>query len=415
MASSVYALSQINYSTSTVRKLFWFLFLIVGTVGCAYKSYQFFKTYFLYPIIFTLTVEHVENLEFPAVSVCNFNRLEFSKQARTILLLSERRNFFHCNEANDPGRNETKQNMRLFLMKYYEMDAETRFLMGQNLSIFIEKCLFRGRLCDRNHSKYFQNSRYGNCITFNKGNKEMKILTVSDSGPNTGLILELNLQYDYYEKNTEAIGARVVIHDPSVYPSPEHEGFNLSPGFEILVSLQQSVTYRLPAPFRDRCIDYETHQGSSVKNQKDCVKTCIQTENFAKCGCTDQTLNVMSNLKHCDLTNDTEMCCLDKVLKNLSNYGPFCDCPLPCKSVSYNEMSSAAVWPSMSSPMDPYTPKQYKIRLNVFFSSLEGMIYEQKPKFKGYQLLSYLGCELGMWLGLSLISVFEIVVLCHSQ
>ncbi|GFY49801.1 acid-sensing ion channel 1 [Trichonephila inaurata madagascariensis] len=160
--------------------------------------------HFLYPIIFTLTVEQAKNLEFPAVSVCNFNRLGFSQQAKTALLLPERRNFFHCNEANDPERNETKQNMRLFLMEYYDMDEETCFLMGQNLSIFIEKCLFRCGLCHQNHSKYFQNSRYGNCITFNKGNKEMKILTVSDSGPSTGLILELNLQYDYYEKSTEA-------------------------------------------------------------------------------------------------------------------------------------------------------------------------------------------------------------------
>ncbi|GFX50822.1 uncharacterized protein TNCV_2724051 [Trichonephila clavipes] len=119
--------------------------------------------------------------------------------------------------------------------------------------------------CHWNHSKYFQNSRYGNCITFHKGNKEIKVLTVLDSGPSTGLILELNLQYDYYEKSTEAIGTRVLIHDPSLYPSPEHEWFNLSPGFEVSVSLRENVIYRLPTSFRDRCTDYETRQGSSVK------------------------------------------------------------------------------------------------------------------------------------------------------
>ncbi|GFS44119.1 degenerin mec-4, partial [Nephila pilipes] len=87
--------------------------------------------------------------------------------------------------------------------------------------------------------------------------------------------------------------------------------------------------YRLPTPFRDHCVDYERRQGSSVSNQKDCVRTCIQKENFAKCGCIDPSLNVMEYFTRCDLTNTTQMCCLDDVLETLSNYGPFCDCPQP--------------------------------------------------------------------------------------
>ncbi|GFS47260.1 acid-sensing ion channel 3, partial [Nephila pilipes] len=282
--------------------------------------------YFLYPIVFTLEVEQVKSLEFPAVSICNFNRMKkFGLSLGTPLLLSERSSSFYCNATSDSEQDEIKES----LQQYYEMDEEWRWRKGHKPSDFMQKCLFRGRFCPRNRLSYFQNLRYGNCITFNKLNKEMEALAVSDVGPNTGLILELNLQSIFYHPSTKTLGARVVIHHPNETPSPEDQGFNANPCTEISVSLRQSIMYRLPTPFRDHCVDYERRQGSSVSNQKDCVRNCIQKENFAKCGCIDQTLSVMNYLTPCDLTNTTQMCCLDDVLETLSNYGPFCDCPQP--------------------------------------------------------------------------------------
>ncbi|GFT29720.1 uncharacterized protein NPIL_553591 [Nephila pilipes] len=90
----------------------------------------------------------------------------------------------------------------------------------------------------------------------------MEALTVSDIGPNTGLILEINLQSALYHLSTEAIGVKVVIHHPNKTPCPEDQGFNASPGTEISVSLPQSIMYRLPIPFSDHCVDYERCQGS---------------------------------------------------------------------------------------------------------------------------------------------------------
>ncbi|GFT54865.1 acid-sensing ion channel 3 [Nephila pilipes] len=170
------------------------------------------------------------------------------------------------------------------------MDEETRRKNGHEPFEFIKSCLFNRKICAENLTTYIQSLRYA----------------------------------------TESFGARVVIHDPNKTPSPEEQGFNVGPGNEISVSLRQRVMYRLPTPFRDHCVDYEKREGSSVRSQKDCVRTCIQTENFAKCGCIDQTLDVMNNLRHCTLTNQMQMCCLNDVLEKMSNSGPTCDCPEPC-------------------------------------------------------------------------------------
>ncbi|GFS81297.1 uncharacterized protein NPIL_423741, partial [Nephila pilipes] len=173
--------------------------------------------------VFTLEVEQVKRLEFPAVSICNFNRMrKFVLSRDAPLLLSERSSSFYCNAANDSERDEIKES----LQQFYEMDEEWRWRKGHKPSDFMQKCLFHSRFCPRNRLSYFQNLRYGNCITFNKLNKEMETLAVSDVGPNTGLILELNLQSFFYHPSTKALGARVVIHLPNETPNPEDQGFN---------------------------------------------------------------------------------------------------------------------------------------------------------------------------------------------
>ncbi|GFT12035.1 acid-sensing ion channel 3 [Nephila pilipes] len=196
---------------------------------------------------------------------------EFGLSSGTPLLLSEGSSSFYCNAANHSERDEIKES----LQQYYEMDEEWRWRKGHKPSRFMQKCLFRGRICPQNRLSYFQNLRYGNCITFNKRKEEMKALTVSDVGPNTGLILELKLESVTYHPSTKALGARVVIHHPNETPSPEDQGF-----IEISVSLRQSIMYRLPTPFRDHCVYCERRHGTSVNNQKDYVRSGIKNRKF---------------------------------------------------------------------------------------------------------------------------------------
>ncbi|GFU48167.1 acid-sensing ion channel 3 [Nephila pilipes] len=331
----------------------------------------------------------------------------------TPLLFSDRRHLFQCSNIQNSKRNKRKMDKQRFLTKFYKMDEETRRKNGHHPFDFIKSCLFNCKICPENYTTYFQSLRYGNCVTFNKKTREMEPLYVSHIGPDSGLVLDLYLEPLFYSPTTESFGARVVIHDPNETPSPEEQGFNVGPGYEISVSLRQSVMYRLPTPFRDHCVDYEQRQESSLRSQKDCVRTCIQTENFAKCGCIDQTLSVMNNLKHCNLTNQTQMCCLNDVLEKMSNSGPTCDCPQPCRSTSYNEILSRAIWPSKARILkEPSTFQYFRkggVRLNIFYSSLERTVYKQKAKFEGFELLSFLGCELGLWLGLSLLGMFDVM------
>ncbi|XP_055932779.1 degenerin mec-10-like [Argiope bruennichi] len=288
--------------------------------------------------------------------------------------MSERRSLFSCKNGTT-----SSDDMRRALKKYYLSSAKVRYSIGPKPKQLIRKCTFDNKLCSENDIILFQNFRYGNCITFNKRRKDAHLLTTAKTGPGTGLVLDLSVNIGDYWRYTESIGVRVVIHDPDATPSSEDEGFNVSPGYEISISLKQTVNHRLPAPFKDKCFNYKVGEKSSASNKNECIRACIQAQNYAQCGCIDQTLTVTNDLSPCNLLNNTEMCCLNEVLDNMANIGPICDCFLPCKSVQYNEVL------------------------------LEKIVYEQKPMFEGSEIFGYLGGELGLWLGLSVIAVFELL------
>ncbi|GBM12293.1 hypothetical protein AVEN_182299-1 [Araneus ventricosus] len=204
------------------------------------------------------------------------------------LLMSERRSLFSCKDGRISSHNEDNC-LRRALMEYYGKSAKYSYNHRYKPIQMMKKCVFGDKLCSENDTVLFQNFRYGNCITFNKRRKDIHPLTTATTGPGTGLVLEPFLNYEAYWEYTEAMGMRVVIHDPEATPSPEDEGFNVSPGFEKLVSLKKTVSHRLPAPFKDKCVNYQTNEASSASNKNECIRVCIQTENYAKYGCTDQT------------------------------------------------------------------------------------------------------------------------------
>ncbi|GBM10429.1 hypothetical protein AVEN_263344-1 [Araneus ventricosus] len=73
--SSVYAVAQLVSSNGSSRKLLWFIVLLVGISGCSYEVYRFLTLYFQYPVVITLEVQNTWKLDFPAVTVCNLNRI----------------------------------------------------------------------------------------------------------------------------------------------------------------------------------------------------------------------------------------------------------------------------------------------------------------------------------------------------
>ncbi|GIY23752.1 acid-sensing ion channel 4 [Caerostris darwini] len=85
-----------------------------------------------------------------------------------------------------------------------------------------------------------------------------------------------------------------------------------------------------------------------------------------------------------------------------------CQCPLSCDSVHYGERLSKAALITQEEECKEFY-KNNHVRLNVFYASLNKRVYDQQPKWRESTLLSYIGNELGLWLGLSLTTFCEIL------
>ncbi|XP_035207596.1 amiloride-sensitive sodium channel subunit alpha-like [Stegodyphus dumicola] len=441
--SSVYAVSQVGHSKSPIRKILWVLVLIAGLLGCSYQIYRFLSLYFQYPVVVNLEIENKWSLSFPAVTLCNLNRMKKKHQrcmennkslencqggygtataSGSSISISEGRAISSCSQLFTGTYDSTRTELMGFLAKYSGMSEEKRKAFGSQPEDFIQSCSFNGELCSAADFKSFSNLKYGNCFMFNRVNESQeKVLKTSAIGSRSGLEVILDLDLHEYLPVTSSVGSRVIIHDPKEDPTPEEDGINISPGFETALSLKQSAIKRLPYPYRDNCADYMSPNnpyGSSVSN---CVRSCIQKQNFAECACVDPTLAYANEYKHCNMTDKTDSCCLDNVLDSLVSEGLPCECPLPCFSLNYDIRSSTAVWPSEAAYFKYKTGiKQEDLihlnsyrkglaKLKVFYSTLQRSTYEQKPMFEDSELFSHLGGELGLWLGLSLVAVFELV------
>ncbi|GIX77039.1 FMRFamide-activated amiloride-sensitive sodium channel [Caerostris extrusa] len=207
---------------------------------------------------------------------------------------------------------------------------------------------------------------------------------------------------------------RIDIHDQQDPPLPGENGITILPGYQTDISLSEIITSRLPKPFEDECISYNSMQSQSM-----CLGVCLQNYNYAKCGCVEPLFPEIEHRKLCNITKVSDVCCLDSVLVDLTQ-GADCNCPLPCLSTHFSKQISMAVWPSQKSffkgnqnasfeDLKLYRASHAKVR--IYYKTFERKIFDQKPMFHPSELFSYLGGECALWLGLSLTAFFELVEL----
>ncbi|GFY74836.1 hypothetical protein TNIN_370151 [Trichonephila inaurata madagascariensis] len=435
--SSVLVVSRIRLSPNPFRKLVWMFILMGGLAITVYQVFRFLKVFLQYPVITSLRLEQKYFVKFPAVTVCNLNRMKhkhlkclhsvfpldscFSGAEIPNLFMSKRTGLYSCSSEFSGNSDAEKDDTIHFLKTYLAVSEERRKEAGYKSEEFITQCSFNGKPCSVKDFAEFQSLRYGNCFTFNKFNQNIsETLMISQTGDQNGLVLVLDLSHLDYLKISSTIGARVIIHDPKEEPSFVDTGNNIAAGYETSVMLSETFFGRLRSPYRDHCGEYK---GKNIwpyhESYNKCKRICIQEVSFKTCGCVDPTLPSTASRKLCNVTDKSEMCCLDKALNLLLQQNTDCDCPLPCSATNYGEMISVARWPSASSFLTGEARGKYyshsfeyfrrsQAKLKIFFSSLVQKIYVQKPKFHPSEVFSHLGGELGIWLGISLWVILEL-------
>ncbi|GFY44668.1 acid-sensing ion channel 1 [Trichonephila inaurata madagascariensis] len=428
--SAIFIISKIGRAQSKFHKLLWLLILVLSLSACGFQINRFLHLYFQYPVLLNLEVERKMHLDFPAVTICNVNGIKRQNEeyvsrkvsSESYKVISKELTFSVTIDKNFTNMNNNSGEMTQESDNFLNYnDSIKDYLKEDNRQskIFIMNCFFNGEYCYENSFYQTSSPNYGDCFTFNKvTNVEEKPLLVSKSGLYSGLEILLDAENGKYSFSSGTIGFRIVIHDPSENPDPEERGFSISPGFETSASMRQTLIHRLPPPYKDQCAYYNVGERSNQTNQNDCQRLCFQKRTREICGCKDSNLDTEENLLKCDQKNSSQLHCLDDILEFIPIRTTLCDCPLPCISKSYNEVLSQGVLSinGLQERESSIYPFQGKVefqkryaKLKVFYSTLETTVFMQKPMFEDSEIFSHLGGELGLWLGLSLVALFELI------
>ncbi|GMR53554.1 hypothetical protein PMAYCL1PPCAC_23749, partial [Pristionchus mayeri] len=303
--------------------------------------------------------------------------------------------------------------------------------LGYSKKEFITKCSFNGRECtiDKDFSIHLD-PVYGNCYTFGRNDSEKKDeMTSERAGPQYGLRFQVFVNVSDYLPTTEAAGVRLTVHSSDEQPFPDTLGFSAPTGFVSSFGIRLKQMTRLPAPYGE-CTPHGKDQNFIYPDKnystEACQRGCLQRYLIELCGCGDPRYPALHLTPNCPVDDPHKRNCLANGIKsaiyNMTKDG--CSCPQPCRQKVYSVSYSASRWPTLSSMVQsadcptglaPHLCLEYfreqGALIEVFFEQLN---YEALVETEAYgitNLLSDFGGQLGLWMGVSVITISEVAIL----
>ena len=241
------------------------------------------------------------------------------------------------------------------------------------------------------------------------------------------------------------LGLLVRVENSSLLTDHNEDGVRLSAGFHADLVVERSYKIMLPKPYSDCEINAETPTDASLSDlytliaeskyeytQQICFQQCYQKQLVYACNCTDVLLSLYEGVSNCE--TDQELLCLSRVYYNKFLVENFFEkvcmplCPLECNKTAFKlsvttnrlvaglsdkligERASLSA-DFVAKPSDARTATDSITSVNIFYESSSYTISTELPRMNIVDLLGSVGGNLGLFLGMSLLSVCELVEL----
>ena len=444
-SSSVIAFSSFIRNENWIIKITWLIFLLGTASVCGWFISRSINDYLNYNVITKTIIKNVNKIKFPIVSICNINPFTTDYSTTKILNLT--------------GLKESP-----FYSAGYEILAKislhsgnnsiNRTLLGKRLNETIINCIFLTKKCDL-YSDFepYYDINHGNCFRFNSG-KTMNGTSapfkyVFNSGQLSALYLDLFMGAAYNNENFFSIenGFSIFIND-EIKDSTTTQGIRISPGTSTLIVLDKYSTKKQPKPYSDCISDLTTNDSYSSTCYKrvfspdrtyrftDCSFMCFQKFLGDTCGCQTSYLNYFyyTDMRICSKQQknlDDFNCLLTQWIKfsDTQRILEQCDCPLECENIGYNFKISFAEYPTLiyfkshlknnslitsrfsynTSEITYENVRRSTGRLTILFDEMKQTFINEEVKTEVFDLVSSVGGFLGLFLGISCLSLVEII------
>ncbi|XP_035658211.1 uncharacterized protein LOC118403579 [Branchiostoma floridae] len=294
--------------------------------------------------------------------------------------------------------------------------------LGHQKKDLILQCTFDKKKCSLDDFKVSQNSKYGNCFTFN--HDQDNVLETTKIGAGYGLKLTLNVEInEYIGIFGQDPGVKITVHTPGSTPLPEVNALSAEPGKSTFIGLKRRVVNRQPHPYGNCSLSTETSPlYGGIYTYETCKRSCLQKALIEECGCSDELLAINTTI--CSTLNEAQECCRQKVRKDHENNKLVCPCSQPCHEESYDVWVSSSSWPSeayaayvlekihtrsrsKNLPTNQDSIQKNLVRLHLYYQDLNYQEIMDIPSFTKEGLFSSLGGLLGLYIGLSVITICE--------
>ena len=413
-STTAHGVVRIFKGKSIIRRLFWLIIVLTAAGGCLYNISDRIRFLISEPTSTTISITRKTTLTFPAVTVCNLNSLRFGVlEERNLTDLIQTAIFLVTEADAQSCEDEESQSDNLSRITYEELIMQARYKVEE----LIGECFFAGESCG-NVTEVFEPvfTNLGICYTFNSA-KIQPLLQSRGTGQRQGLQLVVNVNQSEYATPTDA-GVKVAIHTQSEPPLPDDQGIGVPTGRNSFISIKErSILDKTGQSCKspDDLSNLNFLQGEyDTYSESACLVDCVHSSIADNCECISaRSFYSPDTARYSQLPNCTleKVCCLVNELISPNE----CNCPAACSSISYETTVSYSYFPAeymsegfaslIGVPVNFFSTNL--LHISVYFETLNVESQTTSSAYSFVALLSDIGGQLGLFLGVSVISIME--------
>lgn len=438
-SSTSHGISHIFKTNNYFLKFMWTGFLIMSCGTCCFLITSNIINYLNWEVVTKIDIVTEIPSIFPTISICSSNPIQTNS---SLEFVEEVLNKSQLENNSLFESFSIDYQFKLMFSKYLSMsnvlnlriDEQKKFGMKINESIF--SCYYSTNPCNLSLDfEYYYDNIHSNCIKYNSG-KKAELKKSSKPGLINGLQMEIFVDNPNLNQFSTASGLYIIIHNSSqefYFP----QGFTVPVGKQINIAVEREFITKKAQPYSecseilDSIDSFDSHlyktiidSGKPYKREM-CYDLCLQERIIEKCKCQDVISFSFPNVSFCGDLNEIFCDYKEFAAFYTENIHEKCGhkCPLECDTIKYPVSLTYLDYPSQTYYKNLIESSRFKnlrhlsfqelknkiIFLNIYYSEFQYKKIQEVEKMTIVDLIAGIGGTLGLFIGISFLSLIEII------